>query len=86
MPEVRDYEPHMALDGDADGLRFYRRIVAGAGAHLAEGGMLFEIGCGQAKAVVSCMEENGFGEIVVKKDYAGLDRVVYGRRIFWKGE
>ncbi len=80
MPEVRDYEPHMALDGDADGLCFYRRIAAKAGEHLAEGGMLFfEIGAEQAGEVVSYLEENGFGEIFVKKDYAGLDRVVYGR-------
>lgn len=80
MPEVRDYEPHMALDGSADGLHFYRRITKEAKGHLTEGGMLFfEIGCEQAEAVALCLAENGFGEISVKKDYAGLDRVVYGR-------
>ena len=80
MPEVREHEPHMALDGDADGLRFYRRIIAEAPEHLTPKGMLFfEIGCEQAEAVGGLMREQGFCDIVVKQDYAGLDRVVYGR-------
>ena len=79
MPEVREHEPLMALDGGADGLVFYRRITERAGAYLSSGGMLFfEIGCGQAKAVSGIMEEAGFCEITVVKDFAGLDRVVYG--------
>lgn len=80
MPEVRDHEPRMALDGDADGLCFYRRIAGEAGGHLSDGGMLFlEIGCDQAEAVTGLLSENGFGEISVGRDYAGLDRVVSGR-------
>lgn len=79
MPEVREYEPRIALDGGADGLVFYRRIAQEAGRHLNGGGMLFfEIGCGQADAVREIMEEAGFREIQVVKDFAGLDRVVYG--------
>lgn len=79
MPEVREHEPLMALDGGADGLVFYRRITEQAGAYLSSGGMLFfEIGCGQAEAVRGIMEEAGFREITVVKDFAGLDRVVYG--------
>lgn len=79
MPEVREYEPRIALDGGADGLIFYRRIAQEAGRHLNGGGMLFfEIGCGQADAVREIMEEAGFREIQVVKDFAGLDRVVYG--------
>lgn len=79
MPEVRDHEPRMALDGAADGLYFYREITAKAGEHLTPGGMLFfEIGCDQAEAVVSLMEQHGFREVAVCRDYAGLDRVVYG--------
>ena len=79
MPEVRDFEPRMALDGDVDGLCFYRRIAEGAGLYLRTGGRIFlEIGCTQAKEVSSLLEENGFEEIDVKKDYAGLDRVVCG--------
>lgn len=79
MPEVKAHEPIMALDGGADGLVFYRRITERAGAYLSGGGMLFfEIGCGQAEAVSGMMEEAGFCEITVVKDFAGLDRVVYG--------
>ena len=81
MPEVRCYEPHMALDGRADGLAFYRRITAEAGSYLAEGGMLFfEIGFDQAEPVAALMRQNGFYKIQVRKDYAGLDRVVFGYR------
>lgn len=79
MPEVREHEPLMALDGGADGLAFYRRITEQAGSYLNGGGMLFfEIGCGQAEAVCGLMKEAGFCEIQVVKDFAGLDRVVYG--------
>lgn len=83
MPEVKDHEPRQALDGDEDGLLFYRRIVKEGSPHLAGGGMLFfEIGYDQAAAVSSLMEEAGFLEINVVKDYAGLDRVVYGTKSF----
>lgn len=79
MPEVREHEPMMALDGGADGLVFYRRIAGEAGAYLNGGGMLFfEIGCEQAADVCHIMEEAGLREIEVVKDFAGLDRVVYG--------
>ncbi len=79
MPEVREYEPLMALDGGADGLAFYRKIAGDAGAYLNGGGMLFfEIGCEQAGDVCTIMERAGFREIEVVKDFAGLDRVVYG--------
>ena len=84
MPEVREHEPVMALDGGKDGLSFYRRIVRGAGDHLKRGGMLFfEIGCEQAESVYEIMERAGFQEIEVVKDFAGLDRVVYGT---WLGQ
>ena len=79
MPEVKDHEPMQALDGTADGLYFYRRITAESRAYLKKGGMLyFEIGHDQAEDVSSIMTEAGFIEIKVVKDFAGLDRVVYG--------
>lgn len=79
MPEVRLHEPLMALDGGADGLDFYRRIVRGSKEHLTGGGMLFfEIGYNQGEAVKALMEQSGFAEVTVVQDYAGLDRVVYG--------
>lgn len=85
MPEVREHEPLMALDGGADGLAFYRRIAEQAGAYLNGGGMLFfEIGCEQAEAVCGLMAAAGFCEIRVVKDFAGLDRVVYGS--YWRME
>lgn len=79
MPEVRDHEPRMALDGTEDGLYFYRRIIEKAGKHLVSSGMLFfEIGYDQGQAVSELMREHGYREVQVVQDYAGLDRVVYG--------
>ena len=79
MPEVRDHEPRMALDGTEDGLEFYRRIIAEAGQYLVSSGMLFfEIGYDQGQEVSELMREHGYREVQVVQDYAGLDRVVYG--------
>jgi len=79
MPEVREHEPVMALDGGADGLAFYRRIAGGAGDYLNRGGMLFfEIGCDQADQVREIMTQAGFRQIEIVKDFAGLDRVAFG--------
>ena len=81
MPEVRDHEPIKALDGKEDGLYFYRRITEESVAYLKPGGyLLYEIGHDQGEAVSSYMRENGFDEIEVIRDLAGLDRVVRGRR------
>ena len=83
MPEVRDYEPETALDGGADGLFFYRKIAAESKMYLYGGGMLFlEIGYDQGEAVRALLEEAGFLEVQVVRDYAGLNRVVYGTRRF----
>ena len=80
MPEVRDHEPFMALDGSEDGLLFYRRITEEASGHLKKGGSLFfEIGADQAEAVGDLMRCHGFREIYVRKDLAGLDRIICGR-------
>ena len=79
MPEVRDHEPRMALDGTEDGLHFYRRIIKEAGKHLVNSGMLFfEIGYDQGQAVSELMRASGYREVQVVQDYAGLDRVVLG--------
>lgn len=79
--EVRCHEPWMALDGTADGLEFYRRITKESKAFLNDNGMLFyEIGYNQAEAVTAIMESEGFDNIKVVKDLAGLDRVIYGGR------
>lgn len=79
MPEVRDHEPRMALDGTEDGLHFYRRIIEEAGKHLVSSGMLyFEIGYDQGQAVSEMMRTEGYCDVQVVQDYAGLDRVVFG--------
>jgi release factor glutamine methyltransferase len=78
-PEVAEHEPRMALDGKEDGLFFYQKIIASAGQYLYRGGMLFfEIGYDQGEIVSGLMADAGFHDIEVKKDYAGLDRVVFG--------
>ena len=77
MPEVRDYEPHLALDGGDDGLDYYRRLSTDAKDYLIDGGhILFEIGFEQGAAVKDIMISNGYKEVEVIKDYAGNDRVV----------
>lgn len=79
MPEVREHEPLSALDGGEDGLDFYHRITEECRKYLKPGGMLFyEIGYDQGAAVSEILSREGFGEVRVIKDYAGLDRVVSG--------
>lgn len=79
MEEVKGHEPMLALDGMEDGLYFYRKIVDECPNYLCRGGMLFfEIGYDQGEAVSGLMKEKGFKEVCVIKDYAGLDRVVFG--------
>ncbi len=79
MPEVRDHEPRLALDGGPDGLNYYRKIIAECD-QLAPGGiLLFEIGDGQAEAVMGLMQDYGFSDIQVLIDLADLERYVLGR-------
>ena len=80
MDEVKLYEPRMALDGTEDGLFFYREITVQAEKYLNNQGILaFEIGYNQGKAVSELMKENGYRDVQVLQDLAGLDRVVTGR-------
>ena len=80
MEEVRDFEPHLALDGKADGLYFYDKIIREAREYLHEDGyVLFEIGQDQLEAVRGLFVENGYVDIKGLKDYAGLDRIVMAR-------
>jgi len=81
MPEVKEHEPVSALDGDTDGLRFYREICKNASKYLtSRGKIFFEIGCEQGADVSALLEENGFSEIRIIRDLAGLDRVVCAAR------
>ena len=80
MPEVRSYEPHLALDGGRDGLTLYRRLAADAPALLRDGGMLaVEVGIHEARDVAHLMAAHP--RIVcteIKKDLGGIERVVVG--------
>lgn len=79
--EVRLHDPFIALDGNADGLYFYREITAKASEYLKDGGrLIYEIGWDQADDVKSIMLEGGYKEIKIIKDLAGLDRVAAGHR------
>ena len=78
-PEVKDYEPTMALYGGEDGLDFYRAIVEKWTDALRIGGRLyFEVGIGQADSVLRIMRARGYGDIQIVKDLAGIPRVVFG--------
>lgn len=78
---VRDYEPHLALDGGEDGLRFYRAILEDWTSLLSPGGRLcFEVGIGQADSVLRLMRTAGYGSIEIVRDLHGISRVVYGTR------
>ena len=81
MPEVRDFEPVDALDGNEDGLYFYRIITEKSPEYLTSDGYLyFEIGYDQGEAVSAMMRQCGYTQVEVIKDLAGNDRVVKGRK------
>ena len=76
---VRDYEPHLALDGGEDGLDFYQTISGKWKDALAPGGRLyFEVGIGQADSVLRIMRAQGFGDIQIVKDLHDIPRAVFG--------
>jgi len=76
-PEVKDHEPRIALDGDADGLKFYRILSSETMRHLNPGGRIFfEIGFDQAEDVTQLLKAAGFIDREVIKDFSGLDRVI----------
>ena len=77
MEEVRDHEPHLALDGSDDGLKFYRAICKQSIDYLNKNGKIFfEIGYDQGKTVPALLRENGFSDTQVLKDLSGNDRMV----------
>lgn len=81
MDEVKLHDPRMALDGMEDGLYFYRTITEQAGDYLVPGGwLLYEIGCSQGEDVAELLRKEGFEDVEIRQDLAGLDRVVLGRK------
>lgn len=80
MPEVRDHEPQLALDGKEDGLYFYREIIKQASGYLRSGGWLcFEIGYDQGVVLEQLMKYAGYKNVKIGKDLAGLDRIAIGQ-------
>ena len=80
-PEVRDFEPRIALEGGRDGLEFYRKIADGLALWLVCGGeVILEVGAGQADAVETMMHAAGCDTSVRMCDLAGVERVVRARR------
>ena len=80
-PEVREHDPRLALDGGADGLDFYRRLAAEAGAYLRPGSLaLCEFGDGQGPAVSAIFATQMWIVERVQADYSGRDRFVVLRR------
>ena len=86
QPEVRDYEPRLALSGDgpasgADGTALHRRLLAEAPFYLKPGGwLLLELGQGQAEIVADVARKEGYGDVSVREDMAGIGRLVMGKR------
>ncbi|NLZ80199.1 MAG: peptide chain release factor N(5)-glutamine methyltransferase [Clostridiales bacterium] len=79
MPEVKNFEPRIALDGLEDGLYFYELIVKEARNYLKSAGrLLFEIGWDQGQLVEEIFKKYGYNNIKIIKDLAGLDRVCQG--------
>jgi release factor glutamine methyltransferase len=82
MPDVRDFDPALALDGGPDGLHAYRAIAKGAARWLKPGGTLMvEIGSEQGLEVGALFAALGLTQVEIKKDLAGLDRVVIGHHV-----
>ncbi|WP_300280189.1 peptide chain release factor N(5)-glutamine methyltransferase [Peptacetobacter sp.] len=80
--QVKDFEPYNALEGGVDGLDFYRKITEESSKYIKKGGVLaYEVGHDQAEDVYNIMNNNGFEKIYIKKDLAGIDRVVIGLKL-----
>jgi release factor glutamine methyltransferase len=82
QPEVREWEPLLALDGGEDGLDFYRELIPSARSFLRNGGLImFEAGAGQAEEVARILDSSGYTRIEVVRDLAGIERIVQAE---WK--
>ncbi len=82
MPEVRDFEPSLALFAGDDGLDCYRALIPAAKVALKRSGtLLVEVGASQATAVADLFAVAGYAEIFTSRDLAGIERVVAGRKI-----
>ena len=82
QPEVRDYEPRLALSGDGeatgqDGTALHRRLLLEAPTYIKPGGwLLLEVGMGQAETVAEAARDAGYIDVAIREDMAGIGRVV----------
>jgi release factor glutamine methyltransferase len=80
QPEIREWEPLIAIDGGSDGLDFYREIIPDARCFLKDQGLIMmEVGEGQSSSVIKMLESSGYEGIESIKDYAGIERIVKAR-------
>jgi len=79
-PDIRDHEPHLALDGGADGLDVIRRLASQSKSFLKPGGwLLFELSPEQAPAGVEILKSEEYSDVSVKNDLSGQARLIVGR-------
>lgn len=82
QPEIRDWEPRVALDGGQDGLDVYREIIPEAGGYLRQGGVIMlEVGKGQGRYVAELCASAGFTQTEILCDLSGIERIVQAK---WK--
>jgi release factor glutamine methyltransferase len=79
-PEIVDYEPALAVFAEDDGLGVLRRLVVEAGRRNEVRLVALEVGAGQADSVSGLLAGAGFAEVTRRRDLAGIERVVVGRR------
>ena len=77
-PEIRNYEPRLALDGGNDGLVLIDRLLRMVHGRLRNGLVCLEVGIGQADVVARHMRDDGFHVKAIHSDFAGIPRVVVG--------
>ena len=81
MPEVREHEPHLALDGGEDGLDLVRALTRASLKRLRPGGaLMMEVGWRQTDEVSQLFYDEGFRSLRVRRDYGGNPRLVIGER------
>ncbi len=82
QPEIKDWEPLNALDGGEDGLGFYREIIPASRQYIKDNGIIMlELGAGGDDAVARMLDRAGYREVEVRKDYAGIKRIINARWI-----
>lgn len=82
QPEIKDWEPLIAIDGGTDGLNFYKELIPNARDFLKDDGLLIlELGYGQSSEVTEMLTSSGYTQIETIKDYSGIERIIKARWI-----